>query len=663
MGNSHSQSSRRGHSSTTTTAPTTAASGGTATTDHRHYPGSLPHTRSSAQPSYSPSPSSSHPRAGSSPALNQQPGNSGSSGRDGRRASRRHHGVASRSAASPARPPPVDRSEVVDGGRVAPAGDLYHATHHYDEHVVRDLIRARRLAPFYAGLDDVDEDQVRSLAAAADRRELEEDNLPLSSSTQPGVTPVDAAKAAERAVQNAMRWIATVGGAVECPICFLYYPSNINHSACCKMPICSECFVQIKRPDATCHADCPYCAVPGFAITYAPPAAAVPLPPALPPTTLPTPPHSDLVSVSADSEPWPTASAPVPVPTIRSAGTGMDLLSVPSSGSVSRRASESDAASARPSLPLDPALAQSPPAAAAAIVAGTSPSYGTSFTITATTHTRPARSLSTSALAEIGTPPILSSLPFITDDPAATTVSFDTDAPANGASPPVASVDALSTTTATTAPTLPPGGGAGSNGLGPDAAPVTSDAIRPGYIQKLQQERQLTQLREHQDAAATRLRRLLFESGADPGTGTQPSTSTGHPGSSRRGSNPAAGAMAMAAALGMSRRQMERVYVRALGLGGDDLEEILVREAMLASLQDEEERTRRAQEEEDAATAARASGPAASSPTVTPEDESMPIGLLHLKSVTDPMSAAPGPSSAAASSSSSAAATAAGAAQ
>ncbi|KAJ9651182.1 SNF1-interacting protein [Neophaeococcomyces mojaviensis] len=37
--------------------------------------------------------------------------------------------------------------------------------------------------------------------------------------------------------------------ASECPICFLYYPPYLNTTRCCEQPICSECFVQIKRPD------------------------------------------------------------------------------------------------------------------------------------------------------------------------------------------------------------------------------------------------------------------------------------------------------------------------------------------------------------------------------------------------------------------------------
>lgn len=79
----------------------------------------------------------------------------------------------------------------------------------------------------------------------------------------------------------------------ECPICFLYYPPYLNKTRCCDQPICSECFVQIKRPDphppeheqpgeerppeeeaemlVSEVAACPFCVTPEFGITYEPP--------------------------------------------------------------------------------------------------------------------------------------------------------------------------------------------------------------------------------------------------------------------------------------------------------------------------------------------------------------------------------------------------------
>ena len=81
--------------------------------------------------------------------------------------------------------------------------------------------------------------------------------------------------------------------ASECPICFLYYPPWLNKTRCCDQPICSECFVQIKRPDphppeheqpgqprppeeeaemlVSEVASCPFCVTPEFGISYDPP--------------------------------------------------------------------------------------------------------------------------------------------------------------------------------------------------------------------------------------------------------------------------------------------------------------------------------------------------------------------------------------------------------
>lgn len=90
--------------------------------------------------------------------------------------------------------------------------------------------------------------------------------------------------------------------ASECPICFLYYPPYLNRTRCCDQAICSECFVQIKRPEPHPpeHADptapvfpiaetsssmemdpegslvsepaaCPFCVQPEFGVTYDPP--------------------------------------------------------------------------------------------------------------------------------------------------------------------------------------------------------------------------------------------------------------------------------------------------------------------------------------------------------------------------------------------------------
>ncbi|SNX81608.1 uncharacterized protein MEPE_00313 [Melanopsichium pennsylvanicum] len=144
--------------------------------------------------------------------------------------------VASLSAASlsPPSPPPLPAhladTVKVDEGGLMPNG-VYTGPQDYDQHFVRQNIVDRRLAPFCKGSDDEEE--------YADRKFN-----------------------------------------CECPICFLSYPTPLNFSRCCHQPICTECFVQMKRADPTSHNPpssepraCPFCVEPNFGVTYAPPEA------------------------------------------------------------------------------------------------------------------------------------------------------------------------------------------------------------------------------------------------------------------------------------------------------------------------------------------------------------------------------------------------------
>ncbi|KAG9415977.1 SNF1-interacting protein [Aphanomyces cochlioides] len=63
----------------------------------------------------------------------------------------------------------------------------------------------------------------------------------------------------------------------ECPICFMYYPSTLNQTKCCKQAICTECYLQTKPPSKTvwyvnskemfgrnCVCSCPFCNTDNF---------------------------------------------------------------------------------------------------------------------------------------------------------------------------------------------------------------------------------------------------------------------------------------------------------------------------------------------------------------------------------------------------------------
>ncbi|KAF7731990.1 SNF1-interacting protein [Apophysomyces ossiformis] len=178
--------------------------------------------------------------------------------------------------------------DLVDLGSVLPNG-LYPTTEQdYDPRCVRNLILARKLAPFYkvlirAGLADVPEPvsytPQASVSSTMTRPTQSKANIgrPRSVSNSRAETEreTDYAKERQRTYVEKMKQREKMlyNDAVECPICFLYYPSNTNYSRCCDQPICTECFIQIKRPaeaPAT-PATCPFCMEENYGVIYDPP--------------------------------------------------------------------------------------------------------------------------------------------------------------------------------------------------------------------------------------------------------------------------------------------------------------------------------------------------------------------------------------------------------
>ena len=270
------------------------------------------------------------------------------------------------------------REEHVDGGYLVTQG-VYTGIEDYSKHVVRQFMIERRIAPFWRGLNDHKESWTENqLVAAAkglpipaadeipkdyERRvegptesassqvEANINNLTLpitsrapsfnseASSSQPSPfqssfppNTMSASSIGSALAKGRSKTLATLTGSSkstqtdlkpreiklptdpnvngqrleahlykdvsECPICFLYYPPFLNKTRCCDQAMCSECFVQIKRPDPHVpeHTDpsgtlplaqdaeglegelisepatCPFCKLPEFGITYDPPA-------------------------------------------------------------------------------------------------------------------------------------------------------------------------------------------------------------------------------------------------------------------------------------------------------------------------------------------------------------------------------------------------------
>ncbi|KAI0880018.1 uncharacterized protein GGS22DRAFT_101624 [Annulohypoxylon maeteangense] len=263
------------------------------------------------------------------------------------------------------------REEHIDGGFLVTMG-VYSASEDFNKSVVRQLQIERRIAPFWRGLDDFNDNWAEHQIIAAARGleipladEVPESLIPqprsvdspatstptltvpmgprtlsissdnpasnpgsaLPSPTSPAAprtsSPFKPHKKSLAAALNLSRSgpstdIITpreinlpndpfVNGqplevflykeGIECPLCLMYYPPYLNRTRCCCQIICSECFVQIKRPDPHLpehHADeegvqapanpeeregelimepakCPYCTQTEFGVTYEPP--------------------------------------------------------------------------------------------------------------------------------------------------------------------------------------------------------------------------------------------------------------------------------------------------------------------------------------------------------------------------------------------------------
>ncbi|KAJ2558951.1 SNF1-interacting protein [Coemansia sp. RSA 1933] len=236
----------------------------------------------------------------------------------------------------------LNSSTVCDGGGLVPNGIYSTEAQDFDAKAVQRLILSRHMAPFYAGADEAEEDSKASAPSGSDdgwwsynlmlaQRESSEppggssstDQMSSASSADEGgihqagdgrrgharkgsgllrrlkgpspplpgeAAPQSPSRAQstplaqhERSLSDSApgsepMWRQLLRRHIECPICFLFYPKNINYTRCCHKPICTECFVQIKRKledDCIAPTHCPYCVEPNLGIIYYAPAIGI----------------------------------------------------------------------------------------------------------------------------------------------------------------------------------------------------------------------------------------------------------------------------------------------------------------------------------------------------------------------------------------------------
>ncbi|KAJ1959300.1 SNF1-interacting protein [Dispira parvispora] len=157
--------------------------------------------------------------------------------------------------------------DVVDGGFFEPVGVYAAEEQDFDRRVVRRLILDRKLAPFYQGAEDSEATPPTSSTAnpvKSTQSAVVRNNTTLTLPAAPGRCSQPSPTQCQTYDQDSCRRSRTATHSptltteeertllrrvCECPICFLYYPQNINYSRCCHHPICTECFVQFKRQE------------------------------------------------------------------------------------------------------------------------------------------------------------------------------------------------------------------------------------------------------------------------------------------------------------------------------------------------------------------------------------------------------------------------------
>ncbi|WVQ98658.1 hypothetical protein IAU59_005789 [Kwoniella sp. CBS 9459] len=198
----------------------------------------------------------------------------------------------------PSPPPPGTPMLLPFAGHLSPQNPhcLTHPqAHDYSKSTVTRLIIEGKLAPFYRGLEDyeeewTEEDIGRILNETREKdyaegvensytEHLKEEREGSSSAVGSVARKIRINRAKEQRKEDekeerVRREKKAYNDAVECPICFLNYPPNINTSRCCQQPVCTECFVQMKRSEATIThlesdpACCPFCMETDFGVIY-----------------------------------------------------------------------------------------------------------------------------------------------------------------------------------------------------------------------------------------------------------------------------------------------------------------------------------------------------------------------------------------------------------
>ncbi|RYC64315.1 hypothetical protein CHU98_g1889 [Xylaria longipes] len=235
------------------------------------------------------------------------------------------------------------KEEHVDGGYLVTMG-IYTASEDFNKPAVRQLQIERKIAPFWRGLDDFNDTWAEHQIIAAARGleippadQVPEHLVPQTGRDVAEIAPREISLPHDPFVNGQALEVFLYKAGEECPLCLMYYPPYLNRTRCCCQLICSECFVQIKRPDPHFpdhHGDgpnteesqtsseernerlvmepakCPYCTQADFGVTYEPPPFRRGLTYAFPPSNLGSMSTAMSSTSSINSGLSPTAASP-----------------------------------------------------------------------------------------------------------------------------------------------------------------------------------------------------------------------------------------------------------------------------------------------------------------------------------------------------------------
>ncbi|KAI8327956.1 hypothetical protein BC941DRAFT_445946 [Chlamydoabsidia padenii] len=159
-------------------------------------------------------------------------------------------------------------------GSLLPQGIYPSSTCDYNVKAVRKFIKEGLLAPFFIGLNE-QPDRTEHKESCSLNAPKESDNN--NSNNNTAYLMRNKIKDRLLLLRSSSTCRKTdqllYNRTIECPICLLIYPDCLNYTRCCDKPICTDCFLQLRRSDESplVPAACPFCVQPNLGVIHFPP--------------------------------------------------------------------------------------------------------------------------------------------------------------------------------------------------------------------------------------------------------------------------------------------------------------------------------------------------------------------------------------------------------